>query len=156
MLLCIQNTIPHRGGLPHSDTSGSKPARGSPKIFAACHVLHRLLAPRHPPDALLLLKTSGSHRKASHRTHPTACQSPVPSRQLSEKNDNEDHRRRRRMDRLHTHTFPHPRAHATPLSHKSPDIGETSPTDGLRPPSRPMRPRTQQNLIHNQQRTHKP
>jgi hypothetical protein len=45
-------------GLPHSETSGSTPARGFPKIIAACHVLHRLLAPRHPPDALLLLKTS--------------------------------------------------------------------------------------------------
>src|SRR3954447_26146855 len=64
--------IPHRGGLPHSDTSGSTPARGSPKIFAACHVLLRLLAPRHPPDALLLLKTHRAHtRQASHRTHPT-------------------------------------------------------------------------------------
>ena len=50
--------IPHRGGLPHSDTPGSKPARGSSGIFAACHVLHRLLAPRHPPDALLSLKQS--------------------------------------------------------------------------------------------------
>ena len=47
--------IPHKGGLPHSDTQGSTPARGFPWIFAACHVLHRLLAPRHPPDALLLL-----------------------------------------------------------------------------------------------------
>ncbi len=44
-----------RGGLPHSEISGSKPARGSPKLFAACHVLHRLLAPRHPPDALAFL-----------------------------------------------------------------------------------------------------
>ena len=43
------------GGLPHSEISGSKPARGSPKLFAACHVLHRLLAPRHPPDALAFL-----------------------------------------------------------------------------------------------------
>ena len=56
MHLCIHCMIPHRGGLPHSDTPGSKPARGSSGIFAACHVLHRLLAPRHPPDALLLLK----------------------------------------------------------------------------------------------------
>src|SRR3954449_8959907 len=64
--------IPHRGGLPHSDTSGSTPARGSPKIFAACHVLLRLLAPRHPPDALLLLKTHDAlASQASHRTHPT-------------------------------------------------------------------------------------
>src|SRR5271167_2533252 len=49
--------IPHRGGLPHSDIHGSKPARGSPWLFAACHVLHRLLVPRHPPNALLSLKT---------------------------------------------------------------------------------------------------
>ena len=39
-------------GLPHSDIHGSKGARPSPQLFAACHVLHRLLAPRHPPDAL--------------------------------------------------------------------------------------------------------
>jgi hypothetical protein len=44
-----------RGGLPHSDIHGSKPARGSPWLFAACHVLHRLLTPRHPPNALLTL-----------------------------------------------------------------------------------------------------
>ena len=46
-------TIPLAGGLPHSDIHGSKPARGSPWLFAACHVLHRLLVPRHPPNALL-------------------------------------------------------------------------------------------------------
>ena len=39
-------------GFPHSEISGSKPVCGSPKIIAACHVLHRLLAPRHPPYAL--------------------------------------------------------------------------------------------------------
>ncbi len=44
-----------RRGLPHSEILGSKPARGSPRLFAACHVLHRLLAPRHPPDALAFL-----------------------------------------------------------------------------------------------------
>ena len=44
-----------RSGLPHSEFPGSKPARGSPGLFAACHVLHRLLAPRHPPDALAFL-----------------------------------------------------------------------------------------------------
>ena len=43
------------GGFPHSDISGSKLARSSPKHFAACHVLHRLLAPRHPPHALCSL-----------------------------------------------------------------------------------------------------
>jgi hypothetical protein len=41
-----------RGGFPHSDTPGSKPVCGSPRLFAAYRVLHRLLAPRHPPYAL--------------------------------------------------------------------------------------------------------
>jgi hypothetical protein len=39
-------------GLPHSDVCGSKPARDSPQLFAACHVLLRLWMPRHPPYAL--------------------------------------------------------------------------------------------------------
>src|SRR6185437_15091186 len=49
---------PLLGGLPHSDIHGSTPARGSPWLFAACHVLHRLLVPRHPPNALLALEIS--------------------------------------------------------------------------------------------------
>ena len=47
-------------GFPHSDISGSKSARDSPELFAACHVLHRLLAPRHPPRALCSLTPSAS------------------------------------------------------------------------------------------------
>ena len=43
---------PKRVGLPHSEIHGSKGARPSPRLFAACHVLHRLSVPRHPPDAL--------------------------------------------------------------------------------------------------------
>ena len=43
-----------RGGLPHSEIPGSTIARISPGLFAACHVLHRLSVPRHPPDALIL------------------------------------------------------------------------------------------------------
>jgi hypothetical protein len=43
---------PLPGGLPHSDIPGSPIARISPGLFAACHVLHRLSVPRHPPDAL--------------------------------------------------------------------------------------------------------
>lgn len=39
-------------GLPHSEILGSMPACGSPRLFAACHVLRRLPAPRHPPYAL--------------------------------------------------------------------------------------------------------
>ena len=51
-----------RGGLPHSEIPGSAIARISPGLFAACHVLHRLSVPRHPPDALL----------ARLAPHPTA------------------------------------------------------------------------------------
>ena len=39
-------------GFPHSDISGSKDICSSPKLFAAYHVFHRLLVPRHPPCAL--------------------------------------------------------------------------------------------------------
>ena len=39
-------------GLPHSDISGSKRACRSPKHIVACHVLHRLSVPRHPPSTL--------------------------------------------------------------------------------------------------------
>ena len=39
-------------GFPHSEIPGSKPACGSPRLIAACHVLRRLLAPRHSPYAL--------------------------------------------------------------------------------------------------------
>jgi hypothetical protein len=42
------------GGLPHSEIRGSPIARISPRLFAACYVLHRLSVPRHPPDALIL------------------------------------------------------------------------------------------------------
>ena len=42
-------------GFPHSEISGSKPMCGSPKLIAACHVLHRLLMPRHSPCALISL-----------------------------------------------------------------------------------------------------
>ncbi len=43
-------------GFPHSEIPGSKPAHGSPGLIAACHVLHRLHAPRHPPNALQTLE----------------------------------------------------------------------------------------------------
>ena len=40
-------------GFPHSDISGSLDMCSSPKLFAAYHVFHRLLVPRHPPCALI-------------------------------------------------------------------------------------------------------
>ena len=39
-------------GFPHSDILGLMVVCTYPKLFAAYHVLHRLLEPRHPPFAL--------------------------------------------------------------------------------------------------------
>ena len=50
---CDRDMTP--SGFPHSDISGSTLACSSPKLFAACHVLHRRLVPRHPPCALTRL-----------------------------------------------------------------------------------------------------
>ena len=41
-----------REGFPHSDIPGSKVVCASPGLIAACHVLRRLLEPRHSPCAL--------------------------------------------------------------------------------------------------------
>src|SRR5947209_325673 len=64
-----------RGGLPHSEIPGSTIARISPGLFAACHVLHRLSVPRHPPDALTLrLSATPSGKKhAVQRIAPEGC-----------------------------------------------------------------------------------
>ena len=40
------------GGFPHSEIPGSKEVCSSPGLIAACHVLLRLLMPRHPLCAL--------------------------------------------------------------------------------------------------------
>ena len=61
-----------RGGFPHSEIRGSTLVRSSPRLIAAYHVLHRLSAPRHPPDALQALDRSlarcpcGRPRRAAH------------------------------------------------------------------------------------------
>ena len=49
--------------MPHSEISGSKIALISPELFAECHVLHRLYAPRHSPDALTSLERESSMRR---------------------------------------------------------------------------------------------
>ena len=66
-----QNTL--AGGLPHSEIPGSPIARISPGLFAACHVLHRLSVPRHPPNALkrLIRSSSAAHREQT--PHATAA-----------------------------------------------------------------------------------
>ena len=64
--LFIQYAVPgvFPGGLPHSDIRGSLCVCQSPQLFAAYHVFHRLLVPRHPPCALLCL-ISSMHSVAS-------------------------------------------------------------------------------------------
>ena len=65
------------GGFPHSDICGSMDICSSPQLFAAYHVLHRLLVPRHPPCALSCLtfpvliafKTGGSLAVSFHRVY---------------------------------------------------------------------------------------
>ena len=58
--LWIHHTVAEgfSAGFPHSDISGSMDICSSPKLFAAYHVFHRLLVPRHPPCALLRLTAS--------------------------------------------------------------------------------------------------
>ena len=88
MTLCIQVIIPfndppnpylteakqeledRKGGFPHSEISGSKGARASPELIAACHVLLRLPTPRHPSEALMrLIVLSKTHAQRRSR-HP--------------------------------------------------------------------------------------
>ena len=77
--LCIHHTSleVHSSRFPHSEISGSKDICSSPKLFAAYHVFHRLLVPRHPPCALLRLTLlpviySVSDRRLS-RFHACVC-----------------------------------------------------------------------------------
>ena len=70
-------------GFPHSEIFGSKPVRGSPKLIAAYHVLLRLLAPRHPPNALLALdqllhlSKNTAVQGTTHALRPVQGPSPV-------------------------------------------------------------------------------
>ena len=50
----VEDIPASRDRFPDSEICGSESARLSPQLIAACYVLHRLCAPRHPPDALAL------------------------------------------------------------------------------------------------------
>ena len=140
--------IPQRGGLPHSDIHGSTPARGSPWLFAACHVLHRLLVPRHPPNALITLENLQSPLSEAS----TPCTGTILSK-----------RQTTSMVRSTTKTAAAPRRtrhgslslstkHFTPLN--NPGCGRPDKTDRSAPPNLSVRhrnqarPETHQNLIH--------
>ena len=75
-------------GFPHSEIRGSKVVRTSPRLIAAYHVLHRLSAPRHPPNTLKALDRSHyqcpssetlgrSFRLELSDTQPTLIERPV-------------------------------------------------------------------------------
>jgi hypothetical protein len=60
--------------LPHSEIHGSQDACSSPWLIAACHVLLRLPAPRHPPCALTTLDQFHFPMDRSTGTHSIAYQ----------------------------------------------------------------------------------
>ena len=55
-------------GLPHSEIPGSMDICSSPRLFAACHVLLRLLMPRHSPCALSSLTYRRFHSDLSENS----------------------------------------------------------------------------------------
>ena len=70
---------PHgRRGFPIRKSSDHSPLIGSPRHIADCHVLHRLLMPRHPPCALSNLQTD-THRFISR----IRCSRPLYSSQTT-------------------------------------------------------------------------
>ena len=77
--LCIHHTVTEvfSAGFPHSDICGSRDICSSPQLFAAYHVFHRLLVPRHPPCALISLTISLPARRLScilfHFLYTVAC-----------------------------------------------------------------------------------
>ena len=84
--LLIQHTLSEycSDGFPHSDISGSMLICSSPKLFAAYHVLHRLLMPRHSPCALFRLTFVG--RSFISFVSSCAENSSIPLCLLSESN----------------------------------------------------------------------
>src|SRR5678815_1832114 len=75
-------------GFPHSDICGSQDECSLPQLFAACHVLHRLEVPRHPPCALssLTIKFTQNNKRTyrvgwTHKTYVI----PVTYRRLHSK-----------------------------------------------------------------------
>ena len=60
-------------GCPIRKSPGQSLLGGSPELIAACHVLHRLLTPGHPPCALIHLTTTQRMKKFG-RIHRIDCQ----------------------------------------------------------------------------------
>ena len=166
--------IPQRGGLPHSDIHGSKPARGSPWLFAACHVLHRLLVPRHPPNALLTLHTSRQPSVSSLQKRPSniSRRQAEASQPCTETIAETPALLRHSATQTPLNTAAASggtilgRTHAPPQSlpvrqitqcRNGPPLSQSKPTHARKPrppPSCPARPETHQNQIHNTKEQH--
>ncbi len=67
--------------MPHTEICGSKFAHNSPQLIAACHVLHRLCMPRHPPNALtsrLRVHTANARAETADAARPAHLRMPAP------------------------------------------------------------------------------
>jgi hypothetical protein len=147
---------PLLGGFPHSDIHGSTPARGSPWLFAACHVLHRLLVPRHPPNALIALENT---RKPSTRENP---RSPTMHRNHPHPMTPPDWEKTSRTGSADAEAPPHGRPLTQHIIRASehiarpqdvPQLPQGKPHDHPVSSSSRARPETHQNLIHTFKRT---
>ena len=76
-------------GFPIRTSPDQSLVSGSPRLFAATHVLHRLSAPRHPPHALSSLVTRSSFGRnatslveSGPRSRPTSTWTLACSRML--------------------------------------------------------------------------
>src|SRR4051794_10169996 len=56
-------------GFPIRASAGQRLFSASPRLIAAVHALHRLLVPRHPPCALIILTVIRPGRARSGDTH---------------------------------------------------------------------------------------
>ena len=83
----VQNAIEYRsnnsklsGGFPHSEIHGSKLILSSSWLIAEYHVFHRLLLPRHSPNALLALDLIQKETGVFAAPKPCGKQGGSPSR----------------------------------------------------------------------------
>ncbi len=67
-------------GFPHSEILGSTGASPSPRLIAGSRVLHRRLAPRHPPYAL----SSLTIKSAQHTSEPSVISFQRSAKTLNE------------------------------------------------------------------------
>jgi hypothetical protein len=89
--LCIQEGIlkVYLSGFPHSEISGSKVICTSPKLIAACRVLHRRQMPRHPPCALVYFQLHlQSFGKVQKKTEVFFCL-PIPTTEAEKTSSDE-------------------------------------------------------------------